>query len=117
MGVKGEGKREASGQYTRTRANFKAKHPKGGEKERREQKLLGHNFFLFLLFFFFLFISVLERVAKSTILRDCATIRVSQVKSSQVRQEQGEQGEQGEREREKREAGVVCTCARISVCL
>lgn len=50
-----EGKREASGQYTRTRANFKAKHPKGGEKERREQKLLGHNFFLFFFFASFLF--------------------------------------------------------------
>lgn len=50
-----EGKREASGQYTRTRANFKAKHPKGGEKERREQKLLGHNFFSFSSFFFFSF--------------------------------------------------------------
>lgn len=59
-----EGKREASGQYTRTRANFKAKHPKGGEKERREQKLLGHNFFLFLFILFFFFFSVLERVAK-----------------------------------------------------
>lgn len=63
--MKGEGKREASGQYTRTRANFKAKHPKGGEKERREQKLLGHNFFLFLFSsFFFFFFSGLERVAK-----------------------------------------------------
>lgn len=120
-GVKGEGKREASGQYTRTRANFKAKHPKGGEKERREQKLLGHNFFLFLfssfsfLFFFF------GESSKARFLRDCATIRVSQVKSSQVRQEE-EQGEQGGRAREREGEGgrgclYVCACFCVFVCL
>lgn len=58
-----EGKREASGQYMRTRANFKAKHPKGGEKERREQNYWGTTFFFFFFSSFFFF-SVLERVAK-----------------------------------------------------
>lgn len=118
-GLKGEGKREASGQYTRTRANFKAKHPKGGEKERREQNYWGTTFFLFLfLLFSFLFFWVGES-SKARFLRDCATIRVSQVRSGQVRQEeeQGEQGEQSGKGEREREAGVVCTCAHVSVCV
>lgn len=111
--MKGEGKREASGQYTRTRANFKAKHPKGGEKERREQKLLGHNFFLFLFSSFFFF-SGLERVAKHDFMGLCYNQgQSSQVKSSQTRRRAG-RAERESRGRE-REAGVVCTCAHVSV--
>lgn len=118
-----EGKREASGQYTRTRANFKAKHPKGGEKERREQNYWGTTFifFFFLLFFFF------GESSKARFLRDCATIRVSQVKSSQVRQEEEEeQGEQSERagrgQRGRQGLSVrvrmflcVCECTKVDL--
>lgn len=109
-----EGKREASGQYTRTRANFKAKHPKGGEKERREQKLLGHNFFLFLFSSFSFSFSGLERVAKHDFYG--IVLQSGSVKSSQLdkSRESKESRAREKRERE-REAGVVCTCARISV--
>lgn len=113
-GVEGEGKREASGQYTRTRANFKAKHPKGGEKERREQNYRGTTFFFFS-FLFFCFGEVAKHDFYGIVLQS-GSVKSSQVKS--VRQEE-EQGEQRARERERRgrerEAGVVCTCARVSV--
>lgn len=103
---------------------FKAKHPKGGEKERREQKLLGHNFFLFLFSFLFFF-SVLERVAKHDfygIVLQSGSVKSSQ--SGQVRQEE-EQGEQGraERERQEGEGGrgclyvCACFCVLVSECV
>lgn len=113
--VKG-GKREASGQYTRTRANFEAKHPKGGEKERREQKLLGHNFFLFLFSSFFFF-SGLERVAKhdfyGIVLQSGS---VKSVKSSQTRRRAGRAERKGERGRQGLSVRVrmfLCTCAHV----
>lgn len=108
-----EGKREASGQYTRTRANFKAKHPKGGEKERREQKLLGHNFFLFL-FLFSSFFSGLERVAKHDFYG--IVLQSGSVKSvKSVRQEQGEQGEQSREGEGGRGCLYVCACFCVFV--
>lgn len=112
--VKGKEKQVAS---TREREQiFKAKHPKGGEKERRA-KLPGHNFFLFFFSFFFL----LERSSKARfygIVLQSGSVKSSQVKSVRQEEEQGEQGEKREkREGEKREAGVVCTCARVSVCM
>lgn len=77
-GVEGEGKREASGQYTRTRANFQSQTSQGRRKRKERAKLPGHNFFLFFLFFF----SVLERVAKHDFYG--IVLQSGSVKSSQV---------------------------------
>lgn len=114
-GVEGEGKREASGQYTRTRANFKAKHPKGGEKERRERNYWGTTFFFFFFFLLFLFFfSVLERGSKE---HDFTGLCYNQGQSSQSSQldKSRESRESRAREKREREAGVVCTCAHVSV--
>lgn len=91
--------------------------PREEKKKGESKNYWGTTFFFsssLLLFFFFLF----GESSKARFLRDCATIRVSQVKSSQVRQEeeQGEQGEQSERETRGRGRQGLSVRVRVFLC-
>lgn len=97
--------------------------PREEKKKGESKNYWGTTFFFFFFFSSFLFFCFGES-SKARFLRDCATIRVSQVKSSQVRQEEEEQGEQRAREREEGEEGgrgclYVCAyfCVFVSVCV
>lgn len=96
-------------------SKFQSQTSQGRRKRKERAKTTGAQLFSFSSFLLFSFCFWFGESSKARFLRDCATIRVSQVKSSQTRRRAGRaERERQERERE-REAGVVCTCARISV--
>lgn len=112
--VKGKEKQVAS---TREREQISKPNIPREEKKKGESKTTGAQLFSFSFSSFFFFFSGLERVAKHDfygIVLQSGSVKSSQVKSDKSKESRAR--EQRERERE-REAGVVCTCARISVCV
>lgn len=114
----GEGRgKEKQVASTREREQISKPNIPREEKKKGESKNYWGTTFFFFFFSSFFFFSVFGESSKARFLRDCATIRVSQVKSSQVRQEE-EQGEQS-REREEGEGGrgclYVCACFCVFV--
>lgn len=121
-GVEGEGREKRSKwPVHENESKFQSQTSQGRRKRKERAKTTGAQLFSFSFSSFFFF-SGFGESSKARFLRDCATIRVSQVKSGQLDKMKSKES-RAEREEGEGEGGrgclyvCACFCARVSVCL